>query len=82
MSLSETEAISLLQWRCRNKDKLCRDKLPTLSLSLSRLELANRAGGSGWAGPTLGQGNNRADRAGLDLNRAAISLTQPGPISG
>ena len=46
------------------------------------LELANRAGGSGWAEPTPGQENNRADRAGPDLNRAAISLTQPGPISG
>ena len=41
------------------------------------LELANRAGGSGWAEPTPGQENNRADRAGPDLNRAAISLTQP-----
>ena len=47
-----------------------------------RLELASRAGGSGWAGLTSGQRNNRADRAGPDLNRAAISLTQPGPISG
>ena len=43
------------------------------------LELASRAGGSGWAGPTPGQGNNRAEP---DLNRAAILLTQPGPISG
>ena len=49
---------------------------------LSKLELASRAGGSGWAGPTSGQRNNRADRAGPDLNRAAILLTQPGPISG
>ena len=52
------------------------------SIALARLELANRAGGSGWAEPTPGQENNRADRAGPDLNRAAISLTQPGPISG
>ena len=41
------------------------------------LELASRAGGWGWAEPTPGQENNRADRAGLDLNLAAISLTQP-----
>ena len=46
-----------------------------------RLELASRAGGSGWAEPTPGQENNRADRAGPDLNRAAISLTQSCPIS-
>ena len=46
------------------------------------LELASRAGGSGWAEPTPGQENNRADRAGPDLNWAAISLPQPGPISG
>ena len=49
---------------------------------LISLELASQAGGSGWVGPTPGQGNNRADRAGPDLNRVAISLTQPGPISG
>ena len=49
---------------------------------LLQLELASRAGGSGWAEPTPGLENNRADRAGPDLNRAAISLTQPGPISG
>ena len=49
---------------------------------LSLVELANRAGGSGWAEPTPGQENNRVDRAGPDLNRAAISLTQLGPISG
>ena len=46
------------------------------------LELASRAGGSGWAKPTPGQENNRADRDGPDLNRATISLTQPSPISG
>ena len=46
------------------------------------IELASRAGGSGWAEPTPGQENNRVDRAEPDLNRAAISLTQPGPISG
>ena len=46
------------------------------------LELASGAAGSGWAEPTPDQENNRADRAELDLNRAAISLTQPGPISG
>ena len=46
------------------------------------VELVNRAGGSCWAEPTPGQENNLADRAGPDLNRAAISLTQPGPISG
>ena len=46
------------------------------------VELASRAGGSGWAEPTPGQENNQADRAGLDLNRSAILLTQPGPISG
>ena len=51
-------------------------------LSGSTVELASRAGGSGWAGPTSGQRNNRADRAGPDLNQAAILLTQPGPISG
>ena len=50
--------------------------------SVSRLELASRAGGSGWAEPTPSQENNRANRAGPNLNRAAISLTQPGPISG
>ena len=48
----------------------------------AEVELANRAGGSGWAEPTPSQENNRADRAEPDLNRAAISLTQPGPISG
>ena len=48
----------------------------------SPLELASRAGGSGWTEPTPGQENNRADRVGPDLNRVAISLTQPGPISG
>ena len=48
----------------------------------SPLELASRAGGSGWAVPTPGQENNRADRAGPDLNRAAISLTQLGPYIG
>ena len=53
-----------------------------LHLPAFQLELASRAGGLGWAEPTPGQENNRADRAGPDLNRAAISLTQPGPISG
>ena len=50
--------------------------------SCLKVELASRAGGSGWAEPTPGQENNRADRARPDLNRAAISLTQPCPISG
>ena len=46
------------------------------------VHMGSRAGGSGWAEPTPGQENNQADRAGPDLNRPAISLTQPGPISG
>ena len=36
--------------------------------------MASRAGGSGWAGPTSSQRNNQTDRAGPDINRAAISL--------
>ena len=41
-------------------------------LDYTQIELASRAGGSGWAEPTPGQENNRANRAGPDLNRAAI----------
>ena len=47
-----------------------------------QVELASRAGESDWVEPTPGQENNRADRAGPDLNLAIISLTQSGPISG
>ena len=62
--------------------KSVKQTLTTSSTMEAVIELASRAGGSGWAEPTPGQENNRADRAGPDLNRAAISLTQPGPISG
>ena len=50
--------------------------------------IANRVGNSGelirpgWAGPTPGQGYSLAESGRANLNRAAIFLAQPGPISG
>ena len=68
--------------RCLLPEKIIQFSAPKRNELQLHLELASWAGESGWAGPTSGQRNNRADRAGSDLNRAAILLTQPGPISG
>ena len=64
----------LLEYGLRNSVPLS-FSMVFLVVLLIQLELANRAGESGWAEPTPGQENNRADRAGPDLNRAAILLT-------
>ena len=43
-------------------DGFSKDLMFETKSRILQLELASQAGGSGWAGPTLGQGNNRADR--------------------